>query len=88
LAIVPEDHVHELDVDAKQSVVSALRTRLGATRLASPEERVEDVAHVAEAGHATEVSLTAHVIVATLFGVPQDVIRVGYRFEPFLGVVR
>jgi hypothetical protein len=85
--IVPENHVNELDVHAKQSIVSALGTRLRATGLASAEERVEDVAHVSKTGHPAKIALPAHVVIATLFNITQHVVGVGHSLESFLGAL-
>jgi hypothetical protein len=50
-SVVAENHVDKIDVYAKQSIVSALSTRLRTSGLTSAKERVEDIAHVPETGH-------------------------------------
>jgi hypothetical protein len=87
LAVSAENHVDELDVDSEKRVISALGARLRSARLSATEECVEDVAHVAEAGHTPETRSSTHVVIAALFRVTEHIKRVGDCLESLLGVV-
>jgi hypothetical protein len=78
----PKDSIAKAQVDTKQRILAPLNTRTRSA-LATTKERIEDISEP-ESARLTKRVLAAHVIVAPLVWIAQNLVGVGNQFESIL----
>jgi hypothetical protein len=71
-------------IDSDEGILPTFSARTRTAALSTSEEGVKNIAET-EVAHSADWVLATHVIVATRFGIAEDLIRVGYELELLLG---